>query len=268
VLALVARRGVVYVGGSFPSVSSSPLHDLVAVDGTTGRPLAFDAALVTNTGRCCGYVAALALAGKVLYVGGEFGRIGGAARGNVAAVDPRSGAATPWAPRVTPSSHTETPVAAIAVTRNRVAIGGFFRRVNGARRRGFAVVTASSARLLQTQPPPQAQRRRVPVVALAANDTDLYLSGDGLNDKGFESTYTAAVDARTGRPSSWNPSPNGPVRAIVPSGRQVLLGGTFSSVNTVPRSGLAAIDSRGHVLPWHPQVVEKSRIQVSPGCGT
>ncbi len=251
VSALVARRGIVYIGGFFSSVSHSPLHDLVAVDGTTGRPLPFDAALSTNNGRSGGYVTALALAGNVLYVGGEFGRIGEATRANIAAVDARSGAATPWAPRVARSSATERPVAAIAVTGNRVAIGGSFRRVNGVRRHGFAVLTASSARLLPTQ----AQRRNLPVVALAANDADIYLSGDGL-DKGFEVSDAAAVDARTERATSWNPSANGPVRAIVPSGRLVLLGGAFSSVNTVARDGLAGIDSRGRVLPWHPKLMD------------
>jgi hypothetical protein len=259
VSALVARGGTVYIGGFFSSVSHSPLHDLAAVDGTTGGPLTFDATLATNTGRGDTYVAALALAGNVLYVGGGFGRIGGARRATVAAVDARSGAATPWAPRVARSSDTQAAVSAIAVTGSRVAIGGSFQRVNRARRRGFAVVTSSSAKLLPTQSPPRAQRHPVPVVALAANHGDVYLSGDGLNERGFESTYTAAVDARTGRPRSWNPSPNGPVRAIVASGRRVLLGGAFSSVNTVPRNGLAAIDSHGQVLPWHPQLVDENK---------
>jgi hypothetical protein len=41
----------------------------------------------------------------------------------------------------------------------------------------------------------------------------------------------------------------------------VFLGGSFSSVNAVPRRGLAGIDSRGRLLPSHPQVVEGPRDQ-------
>lgn len=252
VYALRARRGVVYVGGTFSSVSHRPLHDLAAVDGTTGRPLPFDAALATNDGRRDRpYVTALALAGNVLYVAGGFSRIGGLPRANIAAVDASSGAATPWAPRVGPGTDREPAVSAIAVTGNRVALGGSFRRVDGARRRRLAVVTASSARLLPAQPL-YAQRPDIPVVALAANDAEVYVSGDGLNNKGSEISYAAGVDARTGRPSSWNPRPNGAVSVIVPSGRRVLLGGSFSSVNTVPREGLAGIDAHGRIMPWHP----------------
>lgn len=258
VYALVARRGVVYVGGTFSSVSHRPLHDLVAVDGATGRPLSFDAALATNDRRRAPFVTALALAGNVLYVAGGFSRIGGLPRANIAAVDASGGAATPWAPRVGRGTGTQPLVSAIAVTRNRVALGGSFRRVNGSRRRGFALVSASSATLLRPQAL-QAQRPDVGVVALAANDADVYVSGDGLNAKGYESTYSAAVDARTGRPSSWNPSPNGAVRAIVASGRRVLLGGSFSSVNIVPRDGFAGIDAHGRVMPWHPHVAAKDR---------
>jgi hypothetical protein len=224
--------------------------------------LPFDPAVATNNARVNPYITALALEGNVLYVGGRFSHVGGLARENVAAVDARSGSPTPWAPRVAPSPGAST-VSAIAVTRNRVALGGSFRRVNGARRRGFALVTPSSARLLPTDSL-QAQRADLPVVALAANGADVYLGADGLNASGFESAYTAGVDVRTGRASRWNPSPNGAVYTIVPSGSQVLLGGAFSSVNSLPRDGLAGINARGRVLPWHPQVVEKYRNETHP----
>src|SRR5438445_10955421 len=71
--------------------------------------------------------------------------------------------------------------------------------------------------------------------------------------------FVAAVDARTGGATRWKPRTNGYVYSVAAAGNDVLVGGSFSSVNTLPRAGLAAIDGpRARVLPWHPVLRTKA----------
>ncbi|MGH8974496.1 MAG: hypothetical protein ACRD0C_15005, partial [Acidimicrobiia bacterium] len=89
---------------------------------------------------------------------------------------------------------------------------------------------------------------------LEAGDT-LYLAGEftgmvppgtpeGTQDGLVTRNYLAAVSASTGELLSFNPDPNGPVRALALSadGQRLYIGGTFETVGGAPARNLAAID--------------------------
>ena len=62
----------------------------------------------------------------------------------------------------------------------------------------------------------------------------------------------AALDA-TGKPTSWDPSPDGDVNAIVTSSSKVVyVGGSFANVGGQARSHLAAINASGKATTWNP----------------
>ena len=86
----------------------------------------------------------------------------------------------------------------------------------------------------------------------------VYLGGDfnGANslNGSAQRDHAAAVDAATGAVTGWNPAPNGTVRAMLPSGSAVYLGGDFTTVNgSTTRNGAAALDAASGVATvWDP----------------
>jgi hypothetical protein len=60
-----------------------------------------------------------------------------------------------------------------------------------------------------------------------------------------------AVNVVTGTLLSWQPSINGIVFSIAEDGTTLLVGGDFATVNGIPRSNFAAIDTAGNVEDWH-----------------
>ena len=83
-------------------------------------------------------MSSLAVSGSTVYVGGEFSQIGGAARENLAALNPDSGAAKAWNPGADGS------VYALAARGKTVYIGGYFSKVGGKPRNDLASVDAQS----------------------------------------------------------------------------------------------------------------------------
>jgi hypothetical protein len=263
--ALVARGSTVYAGGVFGSVGGKSGRDLVAVDGASGRALNWNAH-VTNARELMPSeteVGALALAGKTLFVGGAFTSIGGAYRVGLAALGTSTARATTWHPRLHigfGDVDNGVPWAfGIVASRRRVYVGGFFDAVDGKRTRGFAALDRATARPLRWR----SSLRFGPsaVLPVASAGGLLYVAGQA--DVDGEPVFVTAVDASTGRAGRWRPRTNGDVYSVAADGDDVLLGGSFSSVNTVPRAGLAAIDGvRDRVLPWHPVLRAKADLAV------
>ena len=96
VRALEVRNGKVYIGGKFTAVNGQPRRNLAAVDAGSGAVGAFSSTVGTDTS----VVYTLASDASRLYIGGKFQAVNGVGRGNLAAVNPTSGAVdTVWKPR-------------------------------------------------------------------------------------------------------------------------------------------------------------------------
>jgi hypothetical protein len=126
VYALAVDGRSVVVGGGFDMLGGQSRNCLGAVDMVTGLATSWDPKLQAAAGgRAFPEVKALALNGRVLYVGGEFGAIGDQTRGNLAAVDLATGSATAWDPE------PDDLVWALTAYRGNVYAGGRFARLSG-----------------------------------------------------------------------------------------------------------------------------------------
>lgn len=96
VRSLAVKNGQVYIGGNFTAVDGQPRQNLAAVNATTGAVSAFNPTVGDGTS----FVYSILPGTSKVYIGGKFARVGGTGRGNIAAVNPTTGALDPtWSPR-------------------------------------------------------------------------------------------------------------------------------------------------------------------------
>jgi hypothetical protein len=130
------------------------------------------------------------------------------------------------------------------------------------------VPTAACLTLLRLMPVTGAKRTWNPkpdtggaeyphVYAIAVAGGRVYVGGYFTRIGGAARRSLAALDPRTGRASSWNPSPGGnqpSVSALVLSGSVVYVAGDFTSIGGKGRVGVAAVDAAsGRIGPWDPR---------------
>ena len=238
--ALADGAGGWFIGGDFTSVGGVSRTDLahVLADGTVS---AWDPSPD-------GPVQALARIGTSLYVGGLFGRIGGQARSQIAALDITSGAPTAWNPGA------DGAVYALVASANTIYAGGAFANIGGAARGRIAALDATTG--LATAWNPNALPDYSSVMCIAVDGGRVYASGSFIAIGGQMRSGLAALDPGTGFATAWNPGP-GPtftyVRSIVPAGNTVYVGGSFSTVGGSDRASLAALDAAtGQATAWDP----------------
>jgi hypothetical protein len=239
VSALAVSGSTVYVGGNFSRVGGRSRRDIAALDARTGKATAWNP---NAQDRYVDWVHALAVSGSTVYVGGRFRRIGGAWRGDIAAIDARTGKATPW------SAHASGSVEALAVSGSTIYAGGWFRRIGGESRKYIAALDAQTGRPTAWNPGANDSVR-----ALAVSGSTVYAGGFFTVIGGADRNRIAALDARSAAPTAWNPGANSGVGALAVSGSAVYAGGFFSSAGGVSRNNVAALDAQtGHATPWNP----------------
>ncbi len=132
----------------------------------------------------------------------------------------------------------------------RLYVGGDFTTVDGASHVRIAAFNTATGALVSTFSPSVNAR----VKAIAATNTTVYFGGSFTSVNGIARNRLAAVSAASGSLLSWAPSAdNNSVTAMVlaPSGREVIVGGAFTTLNGVSAPGLGAVDPvTGVTLPW------------------
>ena len=137
---LVLAGSTLYLAGQdITSVGGSPRIQLAAVDASTGAVRPWD----PHPSKPAPHgddpeVWSLAAAGGTIYVGGQFTEIGGAARTNLAALDPETGTATTWDPR------PDGLVTAVEPAGDTVYVGGDFRRIGTIKRYQVAAIDSAT----------------------------------------------------------------------------------------------------------------------------
>lgn len=163
----------VYVAGDFTTIGGHPRNKIAKISGTTGDvDVQFDAHVSggSNVGPS---IFDIVLARSTLFVAGDFSSIGGAARNNVATLNPPTGAeVTGFNPNVTGGQRPE--VFQIVVTDEDVYIGGSFTHVGGTPQ-GYIARLTKTGTLTSFNP----KIRDFPgeVLALATSNTTLYAGG-------------------------------------------------------------------------------------------
>jgi PKD repeat protein len=131
----------------------------------------------------------------------------------------------------------------------RIYVGGQFTAVNGTNRFRIVALNPTTGAVIPTF---NAQLDYT-VNDIVATDTTVYVGGAFGFSGGVSRPKLAAFSASNGALTTWAPSANGEVQAIVltPDGSKLIVGGTFQTINGAEAYGLGAVDATtGALLPW------------------
>jgi hypothetical protein len=244
----------IYAGGSFTSLGGAARRNLAAIDASTGAMTGW----IADTDQ---QVLGLADgADGTVYAGGSFMKAGadGAARRNLAALDPGTGNATSWNPR--PNS----PVLRVAVAPGANGVvyagGGFtVAGANNATRNGLVALDATTGDATAWNPNPTLNLVLPGGIGAltVAPDGLVYAGGNFSGIGGASRSFVAALDPNSGNATAWRPDPDGGVGDIaVGEQSPVYVAGGFARIgaNSQARRNLGAVDAAapGNATSWDP----------------
>jgi outer membrane protein assembly factor BamB len=239
-VAVIGSR--VYFGGVFTTVGASltPRDTLASVLASNGSLTSWDPNSAGNVG---GVVYALGAQGTTLYVGGDFGAVGGATRHNLGAVDTTTDTnnALAWNPRA------NGRVWRLALDGGHLFAGGELSSAGGVDRRALAALDASTGALVDSWDPAPywtsgGATSRVDALALGPAGS-LYVAGGFNAIGGVSPRYNlAAVDYDGNGVSEFDAQSDGSVAALAASATSLYVSGQFSNIGGAFRPRLAALD--------------------------
>jgi hypothetical protein len=260
--------GQIVIGGSFSSVNNVPVNNLARIDYQG----AVDAVWMPNPD---GPVLALATSGTNLFVGGQFTNIGGFSRSGLALLNTRGIAQVDpdWAPGL------DIPaVYALALSTTNLYAGGAFANIGFNYYGGLAKLTRTGA---GDADPNWTPYPNAPVRSLTLSGTNLYVGGD-FTFMGAYSYYRLARVNALGFGEvdlTWNPGVDtaistitntSTVAAMVISGTNFIISGSFTNVGGWPRNGLARMLTNFSAADgtWNPAYTTNSGITALALSGT
>jgi hypothetical protein len=257
--ALALDGDIVYVDGHFTHIGGWDRNSLAAVDAVTGMATSWDPNAFYG-GFEAGSINALAVDDGIVYAGGVFTDIGGARRGNFAAIDRVTGQATDL--NLHSRGTSLGPVLAVAVGSGKVYVGGAMTYRFGTEDRfGLAAIDVSNGIVQDWNPFGNAQVQHL-AYSIVPIGTTIYVAGlfDAIG--GQTRNCIAAVDASTGLATPWNPAPEPdlysyalPIVGMVRTGSTLFVTGGFTSIGGEARQGLAGVDATtGLATPWNPNI--------------
>ncbi len=252
VFALLLSDNIIYAGGQFTQIGGLSRNRLAAIRPGSGALTSWNPDVIGGSSVA---VRALAASGSVLYIGGNFNKVGSATRNQLAAVNVSDGSVTSWDPNVTTLLGIPI-VRSLLVSGSVIYVGGSFSIVASTPRNGLAAVSLSDGNVTSWDP------NIAPVGSivkdLAVRGSVIYVGG-GFSNIGTNSaarSNLAAVDTSSGVATNWNPTPapTGGTGLIISSfvfgDSLIYTGGTF----TTPYNRLAAFDISTGALSssWNP----------------
>jgi len=143
-------------------------------------------------------VRAFAFQGETIFVGGDFGLIGGSARDRMAAIDLSSGRVNEWKPTSNGS------VFALAAAGDVLYAAGQFTEIGGRQRNGLAALDLRSGEATSWDPHPEGEYDYFTWIQTLAVDGPLVRVGGYFARIGGEARNNiAAIDRATGRATPW-----------------------------------------------------------------
>jgi len=213
-------------------------YRVYAISAATGRRI------WTSQRADRGGILALAATSSAVYIGGDLAHVGDVHRGQVAALDPRTGRLLPWrAPALALSRGSPPDVTALAVLPPRLYLGGSFLSVGRApRKNGVAAVGLRNGALSRFAP--RKSIWNLSAMAVASRGRLVLIGGregGGVFDAvtGAERTLASGVVSRAG--------------AISVRGSIAYLGGNVQT--PIGGHNLLAVNLRsGMMQPWRPRL--------------
>ena len=173
------------------------------------------------------------------YVGGTFNSVnGGVTVTGMASFDTSAGSITTWAP---PMGLGETATA-LAFDGADIFMGGSFSTVSGTPRAYVASTDPYYGNVLPWNPSGSGGTGVLGMASGAvAGKIWIYAGGSFSVMGGSSLSNLAKLDNVTGAAASWLPNPNGAVYAVTTYSGKVLVGGAFTSIGGLSKTGFAAI---------------------------
>ena len=222
--ALAVSGSTLYLGGEFTQVAGIRRSGVAAVDTGSGTVLSWAPELnersVCDDHDCAtgASVNSLAVTPGAVYVGGFFNGVGGIARTNVAALDPRTGAALSFDAGIRQQEDYFGEVEAVAVADNAVYVSCPYCNENGASEpvRRFDADSGLSLGAIEVDGP---------ATVLAVQEGILYMGGSFSHVAGSRRSGLAAFDAASGELLAWKAGlrPGTSVSALTRQGNLVVL---------------------------------------------
>jgi hypothetical protein len=286
---LLDDNGSLYVGGDFQRVNSPGADNranLAEVDAADGSLRTTVTTSVKGTIHALTIVRAGGSLPKLLVLGGRFSHLGGLARGNAGAIKLSGvGAGNPdgWNPEIVAGGDVAGATVRGMVTTGDPAatqvvhiVGSFDEAGSSIEPRSHAVAFGFSASGGPSSVPTGwAPTLDGPAHAVATDDPsgagDLYVVGEFTDVNGSPLASIARVSVSTGAPvAGFDPDlelDGGPgvvrsitvARGLTTASNQIIVGGTFDTVDGAGRYGVAAIDDDGDVLAWDPNPSDWTR---------
>ena len=242
VLTLALSDSTLYAGGSFGSIGGKLRNHIAALDAATGEATNWDPDTTNYNNET---VYSLFVNGSEIFVGGEFGYIGGQKREALASVDTSTGLATTWDPAL----GYDSVVYNLTKSGTTLYIGGRYTTICGKARDSISAfdltshtITAWDAKMSNGY---QSMRG---VWAIAPHNNLVYLGGCFYAMGGQRREGLASVDATSGTITSWDPNPSGGISAFAISGSTLYVGGGFLTIGEQSRRALAAFDTSTGLL--------------------
>lgn len=231
-----------YMAGSFGRVGGRRRAGLASVDVSTGHIASWDP-------RPNGEVGTIVPGpgGRVVYLAGSFGKIGGTARNAVAAVDARRGKSVAFNAHISPYDQ----VFGLVATPSAVYVAGDFTSLGGKSRHLLAALDPRTGGVSDWEPTLSGDS--VKSLAIDPRGTTVYVGGELSEVGGQRRDRLAAIDARTGAVTGWDPPTLGEISVLATDGKgTVFVGGEIEFVGGARRPGLASLAADGSLSDWTP----------------
>jgi hypothetical protein len=235
VFATFRSGNTIYIGGHFTVVGPSTGHG-AAINKITGQvDLSFP--------KVNGHIYAVVSDGiGGWYIGGDFTRVRGKVRNNIAHIFEDGSLDENWNP------DANEMIWALCYKNTTVYAGGSFTHIGGVARNYIVALDTVSGSAKNWNPGANNTVRTI-----AATDTRIYCGGLFTTIGGENRNYIASIDAATGIVTNWDPDAGNYVYDLAISGSLLYVGGGFSEIGGAVRRRIAALDTlSGAATDWDP----------------
>ena len=204
------------------------------------------------------YAIAVQPDGKIV-IGGDFSRVNGVKRNNIARLNADRTLDTTWDP------NSSAIVKVLAVAGSTVYVAGNFGTIGGAIRSFVAALDGTSGLATSWNANSGGEVR-----AIIPAGPVVYVGGIFVSMGGQPRKFIAALDATTGNATAWDPNADSAVFALALSGTTMYAGGAFNNIGGAPRKAAAALDTTvntNNALPFDP-IFDNSVLQIAISGGT
>ena len=246
-LAISSKK--LFVGGLFSTVASQTRSRAASFSLGNGELNSWNPR-IDRVGLIAAVVHAIVATNGVVYLGGDFDRVGDSPRVNLAAVSDGSGNALNWDVQADPGSGPipANYVASLAVSGNHLLVGGLLGGFGAVKRPYLAQLDLQSGLPTSWNPEPN-----LTVQTIVPLGEDVFLGGAFTALGGVNRKSAAAFNRVTGRVTDWDPQVEGEVLTMVSDGSKIYLGGVFQTVAGQGRANLAAVAAeQGNLTDWNP----------------